>query len=74
MRCFTDQGGIEWTVALSRGSYGSMTLIFAAAGDTRIYWNSLEEAATASAGHDMLARLSEADLRERLAHAELYQS
>lgn len=72
MRRFHDPQGTEWTVALSRGSYGSVTLVFAATGDTgRIYWSALE-AATAAEGHGMLAGLSEAQLRERLAGAQPY--
>lgn len=68
MRRFTDQGGIEWTVALSAGSYGSITLMFSARGDTSVYWAALE-ATTAAEGQSMLASFSDAELRTRLADA-----
>ncbi|PSQ91864.1 MAG: hypothetical protein BRD57_03710 [Proteobacteria bacterium SW_6_67_9] len=69
MRRFTDRDGVEWTVALSAGSYGSITLMFSAQGDTRVYWIALE-AATAAEGQTMLAELSDDELRSRLAVAE----
>lgn len=72
MRRFADAAGTEWTVALSAGSYGSVTLMFSAAGDTSIYWLALE-VETAAEGQEMLAGLSEDDLRERLAVAEMWQ-
>lgn len=73
MRRFHDADGLEWTVALSTGSYGSVTLMFAAAADTAIYWTALE-AATAAEAQDLLDGLSDADLRERLARAEQWQA
>lgn len=71
MRRFVDTAGVEWTVALSAGSYGSITLMFAATGDTTIYWVMLE-AATAAEGQEMLDAFSEAELCERLATAEAW--
>lgn len=71
MRRFADTGGREWTAALAAGSYGSVTLMFSAAGDTTIYWLALE-AATAAEGQAMLAAFSDDELRERLATAEVW--
>ncbi len=71
MRRFADEAGLEWTVALSAGSYGSITLMFSAAGDTTVYWLSLE-ATTAAEGQDMLAGFSDDELRRRLAAAEAW--
>jgi hypothetical protein len=72
MRRFDDAEGREWTAALSAGSYGSITLMFSARGDTTIYWLALE-AATAAEGHDMLAAFSDDELRERLSTAEAWR-
>jgi len=69
MRRFHDASGTEWTVALSAGSYGSMTLMFSPAGDSAIFWLALE-AATAAEGQDMLAGFSDAELCRRLDLAE----
>lgn len=69
MRRFADTGGREWTVALSAGSYGSVTLMFSARGDTAIYWIALE-ATTSAEGQEMLAGFSEDELRARLEAAE----
>ena len=71
MRRFPDHAGREWTVGLSAGSYGAITLMFSATGDTAVYWLALE-AATAAEGEEMLAGFSEDDLRERLAAAEAW--
>lgn len=71
MRRFADEAGREWTVALSAGSYGSVTLMFSATGDTTIYWITLE-AATAAEGQEMLAGFSEDELRVRLDAAEAW--
>ncbi len=71
MRRFADQGGVEWTVALSAGSYGNITLMFCARGDTSVYWIALE-ATTAAEGESMLAALSDDELRARLADAEAW--
>lgn len=69
MRRFQDADGLEWTAALSPGSYGSVTLMFAATADTAIYWLSLE-AATAAEAQELLAGFSDDELRRRLARAE----
>jgi len=69
MRRFRDDAGTEWTVALSAGSYGSMTLMFAATGSTELYWLALEAASSAE-GQDLLDGLSEDELRARLGRAE----
>ncbi|MDZ7748496.1 MAG: HAD-IA family hydrolase [Halofilum sp. (in: g-proteobacteria)] len=71
MRRFTDAAGQEWTVALSAGSYGSVTLMFARAGDTGVYWLALE-ATTSAEGQEMLARFSDDELRTRLEAAEAW--
>ena len=71
MRRFVDAAGREWTVALSAGSYGSVTLMFSVAGDTAVYWGALE-AETAAEGHEMLAGFSDDELRERLNGAEAW--
>ena len=71
MRRFADPGGREWTVALSAGSYGSVTLMFSATGDTMIYWLALE-ATTSAEGQEMLAGFSDEELRERLEQAEAW--
>lgn len=73
MRRFHDADGLEWTAALSAGSYGNVTLMFAATADTAIYWLALE-AATAAEGHELLAGFSDEELRQRLAHAEQWQA
>lgn len=73
MRRFHDSDGLEWTVALSPASYGSVTLMFAAPADTAIYWLSLE-ATTAAEAQELLDGLSDGDLRERLARAEQWQA
>jgi len=69
MRRFRDDSGTEWTVALSPGSYGSITLMFAATGSTDLYWLAFE-AATSAEAQDLLDGLSEQELRGRLAQAE----
>lgn len=69
MRRFRDADGLEWTVALSPGSYGNVTLMFAATTDTTIYWLSLEAATTAEA-QDLLAEFTDDELRARLERAE----
>lgn len=69
MRRFHDTGGMEWTVAVSAGSYGAMTLMFAAAGDSRVFWLALE-AENAAEAQAMLSGFSDEELRSRLADAE----
>ncbi len=70
MRRFLDASGTEWTVALSSASYGSISLVFSATGDSaRLYWLTLE-AETAAEGQALLERQSDDDLRVRLAQAE----
>lgn len=73
MRRFQDTDGLEWTVALSAGSYGSVTLMFAATADTAIYWLALE-AATAAEAQELLDGFSDDDLRQRLARAERWHA
>ena len=70
MRRFLDESGAEWTVALSSGSYGSISLVFSATGDVgSLYWLALE-AETAAEGQQMLSRQTDDELRERLSRAE----
>lgn len=70
MRRFVDAAGMEWTVALSSASYGSISLIFSATGDPgRLYWLTLE-AQTAAEGQALLEGQSEDELRARLAQSE----
>lgn len=73
MRRFHDAHGLEWTVALSAGSYGSVTLMFAAAADTAVYWLSLE-AATAAEAQELLDGFSDEELRQRLVRAEQWHA
>jgi hypothetical protein len=72
MRRFQDGEGVEWTVAVSAGSYGAITLMFAARGDSGVCWLALE-ADNAAEAETMLAELSEDDLRARLARAEWWR-
>ncbi len=65
MRRFRDAQGAEWTAAVSAGSYGAMTLMFAVAGDTAVCWLALE-AENAAEAQQMLADFSDDELRERL--------
>lgn len=69
MRRFHDEAGAEWTVAISAGSYGAMTLMFAAAGDSAVAWLALE-AENAAEAQQMLAGFSDEQLRERLARSQ----
>ncbi len=70
MRRFLDDSGAEWTVALSHGSYGSISLIFAASGQAgTLRWIAFE-AASAAEGQELLDTQSDDDLRARLAQAE----
>ena len=71
MRRFADAEGLEWTVALSVGSYGSVTLMFSATGRPDLYWLTLE-VESAAEGQSMLADLSDDELRQRLEEAELW--
>lgn len=73
MRRFSGDDGLEWTVALSAGSYGSVTLMFATTADSAIYWLSLE-AATAAEARELLDGFSDDELRRRLARAEPWQA
>lgn len=68
MRRFTDADGARWTVALMQASYGEQALVFTPTGSSAVYACPLE-AETAAGGHDFLAGLSDAELRERLAGA-----
>ena len=69
MRRFHDTGGSEWTVAVSAGSYGAITLMFARTGDTGVSWLALE-AENAAEAQAMLADLSDDELRARLEHSQ----
>jgi hypothetical protein len=69
MRRFHDGEGVEWTVAVSAGSYGAITLMFAAAGNSGVCWLALE-ADNAAEAQTMLADFSDEELRVRLARAE----
>lgn len=70
MRRFVDASGVQWTVALSNASYGSVSLVFSATGDPgNLYWLALE-AETAAEGQALLERQSEDELRDRLARAQ----
>ena len=70
MRRFLDDSGAEWTVALSSGSYGSISLIFAASGEAgSLYWLALE-VQTAAEGQQLLSEQGDDELRARLARAE----
>lgn len=69
MRRFHDGEGAEWTAAVAAGSYGAVTLMFAANGNSAVCWLALE-ADNAAEAETMLAELSDADLRSRLARAE----
>jgi hypothetical protein len=70
MRRFLDDSGAEWTVVLSNGSYGSVSLIFAATGEAgNLRWIAFE-AASAAEGQELLKNQSDDELRERLAQAE----
>lgn len=70
MRRFLDEHGAEWTVALSSGSYGSISLVFAASGEVGSLYFLAIEAETAAEGQQMLKNQTEEELRERLARAE----
>lgn len=72
MRRFHDGAGVEWTVAVSAGSYGAITLMFAAAGDSSVCWLALE-ADNAAEAQIMLADFSDDELRSRLARAEWWR-
>lgn len=70
MRRFLDDSGAEWTVALSNGSYGTVSLIFAATGEAgNLRWIAFE-AASAAEGQELLKSQSDDELRERLAQSE----
>lgn len=70
MRRFLDDSGAEWTVALSNGSYGNVSLIFAASGEAgNLRWVAFE-AASAAEGQQLLESQSDDELRARLAQAE----
>lgn len=73
MRRFHDEAGAEWTVAVSAGSYGAMTLMFAATGDSAVSWLALE-AENAAEAQQMLADFSDDELRARLARSEWWRS
>lgn len=72
MRRFHDGEGMEWTVAVSAGSYGAITLMFAATGDSGVCWLALE-ADNAAEAEIMLADFSDEELRARLARAEWWR-
>ncbi len=72
MRRFHDGDGVEWTVAVSAGSYGAITLMFAAAGNSGVCWLALE-ADNAAEAQVMLADFSDDELRSRLARAEWWR-
>jgi len=69
MRRFHDSEGVEWTAAVSAGSYGAITLMFAATGDSAVCWLPLE-ADNAAEAQSMLADFSDQELRSRLARSE----
>lgn len=72
MRRFHDSEGVEWTVAASAGSYGAITLMFAAAGNSGVCWLEFE-ADNAAEAEVMLAEFSDEELRSRLARAEWWR-
>ncbi len=72
MRRFHDDSGVEWTVAVSAGSYGAITLMFAASGDSGVCWLAFE-ADNAAEAQSMLADFSDEELRARLERAEWWR-
>lgn len=69
MRDFVDHRGKHWEAAIGKESYGTLVLLFSAAGSGEIRRLVLEAASRLEAEGE-LARLNTDDLRSRLRDAE----
>jgi hypothetical protein len=68
MRDFEDESGTRWDVTVGKESWGTLSLLFSRRRGREVRTLTLS-AETPLAAEQLLADLSEADLRERLAEA-----